>query len=611
MKKWQQALLLAGVGSLVPALAAGQGQNFPGGGGGGLPGYFNVKTFGAVGDAKHSNSCVSNANTTLACSDNPFVAADVSKLVYCVYAGTPTNETPAGTKITAFASAGSVTISNAMFNSGGVALQCTWFTQDDTSAFVAAAAAASSSLTSIDPDLGSPTLAMPGVVYIPPGQYAVSGNIFDINNPASATNTPSFIGAGSSSTLIWMRSDSFTSGPRACLMDIVQGTHFTWSGFTVSGSAFGFGCTGATPIIRLNLGTLFIVKDIWLIQIGNTNLASVFNCFSCQNGVIEHVNMQGTSQNHNSGAALLEIDNSSGLLGLNNFISNNNTGPNIIFNGTGVRNALGQQVTWQGGGSDECGLGASASCTQIVANSAMNIIGGAYFGEPSAASTGAIGVDGTSSLWLTSANVGPFNSIVNSNGLGIASGGFVYATGSHIRGGGTTGPVLSAPAGATFVDDGGNTYQRCNNNTCTAITATTYSGAFTGGIVPKSSLTHTPNTCYAVTGNLLATAQNLCIILLDQNYQLLTITAQSGGTTPVNSSCATPPVITISDGTRSATMTMTSGKTQWFSNVDAVTNINQVFANAATLTVSIGANTCATPPANVSVNYDLQSVINQ
>jgi hypothetical protein len=166
--------------------------------------------------------------------------------------------------------------------------------------------------------------------------------------------------------------------------------------------------------------------------------------------------------------------------------------------------------------------------------------------------------------------------------------------------------------GATFVDLGGNDYRNCaTTNPCQAVTAANYTTlGFNGGIVTKSTV-HMPfNTCYAVTGNLLATAQNLCTLLLDQNYQLINITAQSGGTTPAASACATPPVITISDGTRSATLTMTTAKTAWSSAVDAFTGANQVFANATTLTVSIGANTCATPPANVSVNYGLQSVLN-
>jgi len=56
-------------------------------------------------------------------------------------------------------------------------------------------------------------------------------------------------------------------------------------------------------------------------------------------------------------------------------------------------------------------------------------------------------------------------------------------------------------------------------------------------------------------------------------------------------------------------LTMTTGKTQWSSAVDAAT-VGTVFAKGATLTVSIGANTCATPPVNVSANYVLQSVLN-
>jgi len=214
-------------------------------------------------------------------------------------------------------------------------------------------------------------------------------------------------------------------------------------------------------------------------------------------------------------------------------------------------------------------------------------------------------------VWLTDVNCGQYGSTTNNSGCAtMVNGSSLYASGSTLRSNGTFG-IINGGATANFVDIGGNDYTNCVSAVCASVTAATYATlGFTGGIIPKATVTHTPNTCYAVTGNLLATAQNLCTFLNDQNYQLLNITAQSGGTTPANSACATPPVITFSDGTRTATMTMTTAKTQWNSGVDAVTNLNQVFATGTTLTVSIGANTCATPPVNVAVSYVLQSVLN-
>lgn len=437
----------------------------------------------------------------------------------------------------------------------------------------------------------------------------VSGNIYDFNAAGGNTLAPSFKGAGSANTIIYPRSDTFTAGANACLMDNVQGSNFTWSGFQIEGSVWGFNC-GSVPFIRLNTSTFFTLQDILIGDVGSVgSTGTILNLFQVQNGYLNQVNVEGSSLNNNAANALLELDSSAGTLIEQSFYSGNNVGPNIIFNATGVRNALGQQVSMVSGGSDECG-GATTPCVKLTSGSFVNFSGGTIFGEPTGAGNGALFVDATSGAYLTDMNVGPFNTSTNSNGIAIASGGFVYATGSHIRGGGTTGSVIDAPVGATFVDDGGNVFQRCLNNTCTNTTAATYSGSFTSGIIPKSSLTHTPNTCYAVTGNLLATAQNICTILLDQNYQVLNITAQSGGTTPTNSSCTGAPVITMSDGTRTATLTMTTGKTSWSSAVD-VSTVNSVFASGATLTVSIGANTCATPPSNVSVNYVLQSVLNQ
>jgi hypothetical protein len=236
----------------------------------------------------------------------------------------------------------------------------------------------------------------------------------------------------------------------------------------------------------------------------------------------------------------------------------------------------------------------------------VNISGTTFWGSGAGSGT-PMYVDGTSTVYCVDCYIGAFNSVNNFNALQMASGAKFYATSSTLAGNGT-GAAVNAPSGANFIDEGGNLIQNCNSTTCNPVTPAQYATlGFIGGVIPKSSLTHTPNTCFAVTGALLATAQNLCTLLLDQNYQLLNITAQSGGTSPTAETCATPPVITLSDGTRSNTLTMTGTGTQttW-----SVTGLSTIFASGTTLTVSIGANTCATPATNVSVNYVLQSVLN-
>ncbi len=133
---------------------------------------------------------------------------------------------------------------------------------------------------------------------------------------------------------------------------------------------------------------------------------------------------------------------------------------------------------------------------------------------------------------------------------------------------------------------------------------------FNGGVVPKATVTHTPNTCHlTITPIVNATTYTLCNNLLDQNYQILNISASSFAAT----TCPTAPIITISDGVQSTTMTLTTAKNAWKSTVDTSMGINNVFASGNTITVKydVGAlSACATPPTNLAISYVLQSVLN-
>jgi len=106
------------------------------------------------------------------------------------------------------------------------------------------------------------------------------------------------------------------------------------------------------------------------------------------------------------------------------------------------------------------------------------------------------------------------------------------------------------------------------------VTAANYATlGFNGGIVPKATVAHTPNTCHlTITPIVNATTYTLCNNLLDQNYQILDIAASSFAAT----TCATAPIITISDGVQSTTMTLTTAKNAWKSTVDTRTGINNV-----------------------------------
>lgn len=491
-------------------------------------------------------------------------------------------------------------------------MKCIWWTPsatgDDTAAFQSATTAATPAIPSGDPNnsklLGTP----PGTVYCPPGGYAVKGRIYNFIGTGSSIG-PSFKGdQGKNHCIIYMIPGLADPGDGfGVLVNFYNGIGFDMEDITIEGLAFGIAATH--PIVNVQASTQFTLKRVKITNTSATNATLAFTGSS--NGTTEDVYVQGGGSG--SDFACSFGGSASGIVNRNIFCSNHFQNLQIDNGSQTPRSIAGDNgITFIGGVIDECGV---ANCA-VLTNGALGNFHDVTFMTSSNASNYALSVDGTSRAYLSNVSCGIFGSTTGTaNCMTIASGGFVSAQNSDLRGNdsnSTVGVAVNGPAGANFIDVGGNKILHSVSAVISAVTPAQYTTlGFTGGIVPKSTQTHTPNTCYAVTGNLLATAQNLCTILLDQNYQVLNITAQSGGTTPTNSSCTGAPVITMSDGTRSATMTMTTGKTSWSSSVDAQTNIpGQVFASGATMTLSIGANTCATPPSNVSVNYVIQSVLN-
>jgi len=585
------------VSPVIPVVASAGTQTNPSGIGACIQGCFNVKTYGAKGDAKKSkNVTTTNLGSNLVDTTNsPFLSTDVGKLVFCTDSNVGNALSVTIATISAYTSATTVSVAPATGNgNAGANTICTWFTQKETSAFTAAYNAAAAPLKSQDPNYATPTLALPGNVYCPPGGYVVDGPFFVQNSASGNTNPVNFIGAGRNTCMIYLSPDLATATVAAGIAS-VQTDGFVLYGFTIDGGNFPF--SGPTvPLILFSVANQVHAYDFNVVNYGSTGDATgVMQILNSNSGIYENIIMQGSGDH----GPMMACNNSTGLTFIQGLFSNGIT-PNMSFSSCGSRTGNGGQVNLVGTVIDESG---GAFPLTIGTSSFINLEGVTLFGG----STGSMSVDGTSSAWLTDTNIGQFNSSNNApEAISIASGGYVQATGTHIRANGT-GVAVNGPAGAIFVDSGGNTYQTGTLTTFTNITPAQYATlGFTGGIIPKSSLTHTPNTCYAVTGNLLATSQNLCSFVLDQNYQLLSIYTAQGGNSPPTTSCTGAPVVTITDGTRSSTQTLTTANTSW-----STTGLSTVFASGATLTVSIAANTCATPPQDVYVNVILQSVLNQ
>lgn len=579
-----------------------------GGGTGVLGPVINVKDFGAVGDAQMiKNGVTSGGGHTVTSVSNPFKASDVGKKIYCIATGNATPLMPIST-ITAFNSASSVT-TNGTDNGAASSLSCAWYTKDDTAAFQAANAAANANAASNDINFGPMLMPFTQAVYVPTGGYVVSGRIFKATGSGSSS-LASFIGAGRESSNIYLApgivdpNDGF-----AWLMSWYNGSGAVIRDFSIQGMGLPNPSGGNHAAVELQSVQSFFQENVGIFSLcagGGTGAMSFKNA---ANGVVNNLFVQGTGNGctdfavDTTGASSITINNPA--------FSNHNQNLLVQSNGRGDATApFGVNgITLVGGFVDECGS-ATLDCA-IVQSNGLLIAKGTVF---MVGNTGrsAINIDATSNAIFDAVNCTHYaSSTVLTHCATIANGGSLYATNSLLMSNGASTSVISGGATANFIDVGGNTFKNCVSGTCTQVTAATYGTlGFSGGIIPKATVTHTPNTCYAVGGTLVA-SQNLCTIRLDQNYQVLNVTAQSGGASPSNSSCVTPPVITMSDGTRTATLTMTSGQTTWSSAVDAQTNIpGQVFAAGATLTISIGTFTCVTPPANVSVNFALQSVLN-
>jgi hypothetical protein len=134
----------------------------------------------------------------------------------------------------------------------------------------------------------------------------------------------------------------------------------------------------------------------------------------------------------------------------------------------------------------------------------------------------------------------------------------------------------------------------------------TWNGGGFAGNPPISDLTPTWNTCY-ITASPFAGA-TMCSQPNDRAQYMTRVRATSGVTT----SCATPPVLTITNGNVTTTFTLTSGQSVWDTSANTNTfpiasgSMPMYFAptlptGANSPTVSITTGTCATPPTNFSV----------
>jgi hypothetical protein len=565
-------------------------------------GQFNVKNYGAVGDAKMTHTAVTtgaSAGITDATA-TPWLATDVGKLIYCVY--TPTGVSDLTTVISTIAtvvSPSSITITGGNTTQNASGIYCVWFTQKETASFVAAFNAAKAALPSFDPESSSPTLAHPSAVYCPPGGYVLDGQWYNQVGVGGDVNAIGFQGAGRSSCDLYISPD-FTAGAGGGLMYTNQAVGLLWTGFKIEGA--GFLGTWTTSLLQVTNNLHFHLLDFDINDMATTTAnIGALSTTSDVNGEIENIHIQN---NVSPGASALNAyvcSNSNSVSIIQPLFSN--YFQNLIASSCGSRLPLFGAVTIVGGLIDEC---ANGYCTYLQSGSVFNATGSTFW-EPNAFA--AILLDATSSFFGSQVACGPYNP----SGAGTvycisgAAGSFAEFTASTLWGSGA-GTAVTGPAGFIFVDGGGNSICHGLAGACTPVSVANYaSQAYSGGVVPYSSLTHTPNTCVlAITWQATTAAAPICNPFVDQNSLILHIKASSTTVT----TCATAPVVTVSDGTNSATLTLTTGKSSWDSSVDASTGVQTaVFTKGNTITVSNTIGVCATPPTNFALTYTLESVL--
>jgi hypothetical protein len=578
---------------------------------------YNVVNYSSVtiNDAKKSFTAVTangNAHVTNA-TDAPWLSTDVGKKMYCLGFSNNSALTTTIATITAFNSTSDVTVNTTGNGNAQNPSTCIWFSNKATTAMLAAGTAAKQTLSISTSNQGL-VQQYAGSVFCPPGGYVVDAPFFSQVSASGHDQGVSFIGAGKHNCVIYVSPDAVVTNNSWILnSQSTQGAIF--SDFTVD-------CSGvplflAAPGFRFQAFQGFTVARIAVLGCGSQSDAQGLFAFSnVQNGIIDEVLVNNTSTV--TGEPPFVITGGNGIH-IRNWSTTNPQG-----SGSGPGSAITQSggQAFAGGPRSNAGIsvfidnsvfdeGASGSPLLIQNGSSVSITASGFF----SGTTNDLNIDGTSSAYISNSNFIPFGGACgggNRQGIVIASGGAVYSTGNEIQGCGANGAGLSAavsgPVGATYVDLGGNTIRNCPGGPpCPLVTAANYATlGFNGGIIPKATVTHTPNTCVDTLGTVATTV--LCNSLLDQNYQILNITASSNAVT----TCATPPIVTISDGAQTATLTLTSGASTWSSGALSAANA-KVFASGNTMTITYDLNglaACAVPPTNLAISYVLQSVLN-
>lgn len=404
----------------------------------------SVTDCGAICDAKTSSVLTGTSGSpTITCANCNFQAGDVGKRIYIV-------GVLANTTINARTNATTITVgANATATSSGWGA---WYTQDDTAAVASAFTAVATTNTGW---IGSGNSLVPaGTVSLPGGFCVVTGPIM-----AHTTNgpNPNFVGTSMLNSGIIM-APTYSGGD---LMTFV-GVGGKVSNLTIS--ALGTLYTPGQAVFYVSSAQYFELESVQIRGMGATtgSLLGMLHISNSTHVTLRNVVVQDSVSGNNATAAV--VSGSADVLIESSFFSNFKA--NMIFSSSGGAGPSDRSVVMVGTTVDEC-LD-TAGCMQLR-TSHVDMFGGTVYGLSGGP---AIAVDGTSYLHATGVHAGRYNHTSVSDGITIASGGKVYSMGSTFWSNGSSGTFGKAVVNnGTFVDQLGNTYMRCTNNTCTTRTS--------------------------------------------------------------------------------------------------------------------------------------------
>lgn len=455
---------------------------------------YNVKNYGAIGDAKFSATVSTASSTTLTdATAAAWLPSDVGKLITCVNQSSDVADVTVGHTISTWNSASSIVISGAAADTGS-GRYCIWYTQDDTASMLAAytAAHAPGSSDNITAS-GSPILSGANSVYCPPGGYAVSGPILT-QTGASATSPEQavgFIGSGKSSCQIYLL-PTFSPGSQGLL-------YWKWASgivakdFSVNGLNFLFSTFGSSlGLVGEFQGWGVRWQDFTIEAFANTtsyttgagvaSAVTLNGCSQPSTGSIEGLSLRGNGNANNAGLSIYQCN--APFTFKNNFIYNFNVTRWISTSGSrggvDVNAYKNFPLVFINESDLECGV--STGCTVLIGSSIRDTGGWHISNGPGYV----YNVDTTSALDLENVTCGAFQSATTAIGCVSAAGSArIYLLDNVLLGQGASQAILNGASTVTVVDEGGNDWNHCISGTCTLITpANASTWSYAGGLVP-------------------------------------------------------------------------------------------------------------------------------